>query len=378
MKVLVACFDNWNTLAEIPYILKKSGFEVDILSGKDAWVKKNKFYNQWIPAKSESDDYLQQLKELAQNSKYEWIIPGDEKLIKLLNEEITDEGLFYKLLPLTRIENREMLCSKIGFSNICTQNNILTPGYCYYPAADNNSNIDTLRFPVIIKVDFSWGGLGIRVCENKPELEKIIAGLPEHETIIIQEFIRGKEVPVEALFWKGKLLSVTSSEILDYDKDEFSYSTRRRYFPADEKLRQAVKEFGERVGVHGFVNMAYIKADANGSYYVIEADLRPSSWMAYTGYAGSSFIHALRTITFPEKRVVTQTPKEVEIALFHKDLRRGFYKHDIRGLSRWVYNIKYWKYIPFYDHKLLSYTFSQLWREFFIEKMQRTFKLRQS
>ena len=84
----------------------------------------------------------------------------------------------------------------------------------------------------------------------------------------------------------------------------------------------------------------------------------------------------IKTITSPNFTHKKVTPKTVEIALFHKDLRRSFYKHDVNGVLRWIFNYNYWKFIPFYDIKLLGYTISELWKEFFIEKMQRTFTLK--
>ncbi len=373
--VLIACFDNWNTLSEVPYILNKGGFTVHVFCGKGSWLLKNKFYHKWIKAEEGADAYVSQLIDLVKSENYDWVIPGDEKLIQILNETITDEVLFYKLLPLTKIENREILSSKTGLSNVCTKYNVRTPGYMEYLVGAKNQPLPkSIQFPLIIKFDFSWGGVGLKICGDTEELEKALAEMPAGEKVIIQEYIKGKEVPVEALFWKGKLIAIVNSEILTYDKDEFSYSTRRRYFPVDEPLRDGAAYFGKVVGIHGFVNMAYIKSAANDLYYLIEADTRPSSWSAYAEYAGNSFSKALKQVTSPPQIAPPVKYKNVEIALFHKDIRRGMYKHDVKGLVHWLYKVKYWKYIPFYDYKLLGNTFRELWKEFIVDKTQRMLK----
>lgn len=374
-KVLVACLDNWNTLAEVPFILKKAGFKVVIFCGERSWLKANRFYDHKIDAPDDPDLYLQRLVDMVKNDEYDWVIPGDEKLIKLLNESITDEALFCKLLPLTKIENREVLSSKNGFSHVCQKLGIRTPGYlACQTTGDNMPDVAGLRYPLIIKIDFSWGGRDIKICNSAEEVKSALADFPQGETVIIQEFIKGKEVPVEALFWKGKLIAVACSEILEYDKDEFSYSTRRQYLPVDYALRAEIESFGEKVGVHGFVNMAYIRSDADGLCYIIEADIRPSSWGAYIRYVGNSFAKALKN-AIDGKEADMEGFKAAEVALFHKDLRRALYKHDVKGLLRWIYNIKYWRYIPFYDHKLMARIIAEMWHEFVIDKMKRTLNL---
>lgn len=46
-------------------------------------------------------------------------------------EYIQTEELFKVILPISKIENREMLSSKAGFSNVCERNNILSPKFLY-------------------------------------------------------------------------------------------------------------------------------------------------------------------------------------------------------------------------------------------------------
>ncbi|MGZ3756222.1 MAG: hypothetical protein ACXVAY_14290 [Mucilaginibacter sp.] len=368
---LIACYDNWNTLSEVPSILNKGGFEVHALCDENSWLLKNKFYNKWIVAAKGADAYCAQLVNLVKSESYDWIIPGDEKIIKLLNEAIVDEDLFYKLLPLTKIENRELLSSKLGLANICGKYGVCTPGYIQHVIGEGEPDLQLLRFPMIIKIDFSWGGGDIKICRNASEINAILTQFPVGEKVIIQEYISGKEVPVEALFWRGDLVGITNSEILEYDKDEFSYSTRRKYFEVNEVLRKEAAYFGECAGIHGFVNMAYIKSADDGRYYLIEADTRPSSWSAYARFAGSSFSEALKCISSNKAAPLPGKFKSIDIALFHKDLRRGLYKHDWKGLLQWVYQVNWWKYIPFYDTRLLANTCKELWTEFVVDKWQR-------
>ncbi|OYZ47341.1 MAG: hypothetical protein B7Y15_14625, partial [Bacteroidetes bacterium 24-39-8] len=56
-----------------------------------------------------------------------------------------------------------------------------------------------------------------------------------------------------------------------------------------------------------------------------------------------------------------QATKPVEIALFFKDLRRCFWQRDFKGALKWILNDKsLWRYIPFYDWKLLKRILGEL------------------
>jgi len=37
MQVLIVCVENWDSLAEIPYILKSAGCTIDVFCSKDSW-----------------------------------------------------------------------------------------------------------------------------------------------------------------------------------------------------------------------------------------------------------------------------------------------------------------------------------------------------
>ena len=74
-------------------------------------------------------------------------------------EYIQTEELFKVILPISKIENREMLSSKAGFSNVCERNNILSPKFLIY---SDNLDLDIIdnrmNYPILLKQDLSWSG----------------------------------------------------------------------------------------------------------------------------------------------------------------------------------------------------------------------------
>lgn len=131
-KVLIACFDNWNTLCEIPFILKNGGCTVDVYCSSESWLLANSYHDKWIECSPDKKAYKNTLIDFAKSSNYDWIILGDEPLIDLINKEHLTEELFAKLLPINKIEYRYILSSKNGLSDFCKTNGILSPGFITY------------------------------------------------------------------------------------------------------------------------------------------------------------------------------------------------------------------------------------------------------
>ncbi|GAC1492993.1 MAG: hypothetical protein NVS1B13_23350 [Flavisolibacter sp.] len=365
--VLIATLANWDTLTELPYILKKGGCAVDILCKKNDWLKANNHYNHWIESEQDPQKLSKQLIDLVQENWYDWIILGDEPLIKLMNEAVTDEELFKKILPLTKIENRNVLSSKVGLSDFCQNNGINSPKYTKYDGVSDPKDFKVnLSYPVIVKKDLSWGGQGISVFNSRQDLMHELRGMESKETIIVQEFIKGQEIPVEAVFSKGELIAYTVSEILTHDKGAFSYSTRRNYF-ANKELEKSLCILGKKMGINGFANLAYIYSPTCKDYYLIEADLRPNSWMSGK-HVRKVFIEGIKRISAQisakNRPIFTLNKRKIEVALFYKDIRRCLYNRDLKGLVRWISNYKYWQFLPIYDPRIARKMATELYKEY--------------
>lgn len=364
MRVLIVCVENWDTLSEIPYVLKKAGCTVDVLCSKDSWLLSNSFYDQWIERKPCLKQYIGQVEELAKENLYDWILLGDDVIIKQVNESALSEELLKHVLPISELEHRSILSSKIGLSDFCLANGIASPQYLLYNNANDLNNIQAnIKYPVINKIDFSWGGANMFVSNDFDALESNLHLLPRNKNTMIQEYIIGEEVPVEAIFLKGELLEYMTSKILQFDKGPFSLSTKRSYYDNPD-LKPLLQELGKKLGITGFANIAYIKEASTGIYYLIEIDLRPNSWMAYGRFCQKDFSKALKkhingnTVALNRHRPQIEP---IEIALFYKDMRRSFWQRDLKGVIKWILNYKsYWRFIPYYDWHVLKRILGEL------------------
>ena len=358
-QALLISLKNWDSLIELPALLANGGFEVDIFAEHDSWVLQNSFYRHHIAAPSDPGSFVDELLAFvdAQPGKYDWIIPGDDAILRLLNEKITDEETFYRIMPLIKIEHRFILGTKSGMSQLCTKFNITTPGYAVYNKEMSIKDITTqVPFPMMVKEDMSEGGYGVYKCNNNQELQATLDKVINKTNLVFQQYISGSEINTEVLYHKGKLMVYSYSERLNCFGD-FGVSTRRIYYN-EPAIEAELERIGEKLGLNGFGNVVFMKNEADNKHYLIEVDMRPNSWMYYGHNMGNDFSQAVAQIANgqlqPVRPDAAETKKRRIITLYKKDVYRCLQEKDIKGLLGWIINADgRWTYMPWYDKKLL-------------------------
>ena len=381
-RVLLISFVNWDSLIEIPAILTNGGCTVDIYCVQDSWVLQNRFHDTWIPASSDEVTFTNELLSYIDKSgdKYQWIIPGDDAIIRILNDRITDEAQFYKIMPLTKIENRELLGSKAGFSSLCATYNIKTPGYLIYDGTHTPAQIgQRVGYPLLMKLDKSEGGFGVFMCADEQELTTQLDKVADKTNIVFQQFIKGYDINTEVLYKNGILLVYSYSRTLTI-MGRFGVSTQRSFYRNTE-VEAALTDMGSALGLSGFGNVVFMYSEQEKAHYLIEIDMRPNAWMYYGRFTGNDFSEGVRRIINKDLRPV-QPPEtateQLRISLYKNDMYRCILEKDIKGLAAWLTNRDgRWRYIPSYDSHLRAACNSFLiktFRAFAVQKLKRLFK----
>jgi hypothetical protein len=134
---------------------------------------------------------------------------------------------------------------------------------------------------------------------------------------------------------------------------------------------------GEKIIAHGFANISFIRQKGTNKHYLIEIDLRPNSWMAYSKYlSNQDFVYCLKHVHDSDKFTFLQSTLKlkntIELGLFYKDIRRAIWAKDLKGILRWIFGWKgYWRYLPFYDFKLTKKVFHEIWVEVGVFKLRK-------
>ena len=193
-----------------------------------------------------------------------------------------------------------------------------------------------------LKQDLSWSGAGIQFCHDKKSLKAGLGKISVKENLVVQEFITGEDVGVEALFHQGQLITYNAAKILDYFETKFTCTTRRIYF-RNQEIEKLLTTLGESVGLNGFASISYMYEPNQHKYYLIKVDTRLNNWMPYSHFTGHGFSEGISRIIkagINPVEISTVQPedlsKEIEIALFYRDLvatkEKCEFHHDFRRI----------------------------------------------
>ena len=378
-KVLIISYANWDSLMELPAVFKNAGCIVDVFAIKNAWALKNSFHDKWIESVEDETIFLNQLFEYVQKSgdEYNWIIPGDDIILRLLNDKIQDEQLFYKFLPLTKIENRELLGSKAGFSILCQKYNIKTPKYKIYDKTESIQSISSyMGYPLMMKVDKSEAGIGVFKCNSEEELLNNFSQIAVKDNIVFQQFIEGYDINMEVLYKDGELMVYSYAKILKI-LGKYGLSTQR-LFCKNTDIREQLVQVGRSFGLNGFASVAFMYNELDKQHYLFEVDIRPNSWLYYGKFTGNDFGEGIKRIANGDLSLVVPDekifPKEIIIWHYKKDMARLIVEKDLKGLWHWISNKENCRrFIPTYDRKLLRAINNYLFW-FFIDLVKNKFK----
>ncbi len=379
--VLIISYANWDSLIELPYVFAQAGCTVHLFCKQGSWVLENEYYTEWIKAPEDEASFLKELYALLdkRGNDFGWIIPGDDIILRILNDTIQDENLFYRLMPLSKIENRELLGSKAGFSNLCKKYDIETPKFMIYEAGMTVDSIASyMEFPMMVKTDRSEAGTGVFKCDNITELTNCLNGITDKTNVVFQQFIQGYDINMEVLFHKGELMVYSYAKLLKI-LGLHGLSTQRLFIQYPD-IEPILQQIGRSFGINGFSSIAFMYDEVKKKHYLIEVDIRPNSWIYYGKFTGSDFTEGIRRIFAGDIRLVKpgpEFPKEIKVSLYKKDMMRAIVEKDISGIMYWVLNQDGSKrFIPNYDKKLLASTNKYLWwyfNDLFTNKLRKVF-----
>ena len=371
--LLVSIASFFDSTGEIPFMFKRAGCKVDVFCDHASWLLSNKYYDDWIKSSDDPETFKNELIALVEKDPeyYDWVVLLEDISIKLLNESVTEEWLFKKLLPLTKIENREVLSSKMGLSIVCEKYGIATPRFLNYSDEYDLETIQQkLQFPILLKEDFSFSGIGVHYCDEPWQFEWCLDKALNTTNLVLQEFIKGEDIGLEALFKDGELITYNCAEVLSYMYNRFSFTTRRRYYQ-NEQITELLKTLGRSIGLNGFASIQYIYHPERKIYYLIELDVRTNSWMPYSRFTEHDFSAGIKrvidgNISFMEPK--TTSTKKIEVVIFDRDIRRCIKNKDFKGLLKWMFNYKgYWKFIPLYDRRIFKRVTKKIVHDFTVK-----------
>ena len=161
-----------------------------------------------------------------------------------------------------------------------------------------NTEIDSLDraikknigYPCIVKPNESGSSIGMTIVKKQSELKKAISlAFKEDDLLIVEEYIRGRELTCGVLGNTGKtdLLILPPVEIIVHDSIFFNY--KEKYFsktveeicPADigkkitDEVQKTARLVHEVLGCDGLTRSDFILSEKNGKLYFLEINTIP-------------------------------------------------------------------------------------------------------
>ena len=331
----------------LPYLLVRAGFSVDWI-GASPRMRLSRFIRSLCVRET-----FQQIVQVAcdricqQPKPYDWVIAGDDQCLKALSDFEWPDGATPRLLAAAPDGNVSHIYSKIGLSQTLRDAGVRIPPF---EVAANCVEAVTaahrLGYPVLLKVDSSAGGIGVRQCVCDDDVMGH-EDLFSHGPLLVQKKIEGQELDLSAIFFERELVHFSYSRI-EKTLSPFGLSVLRTYLPSPLVSNEVFTELaalGRALGANGFSNISCIDAaDGSGRYY-FEADLRPNVWADFSRFYGEDAAVRIRN-WFVRRTTLTRenasTRRESAPILIPYFLRLEF-----RDLVMNRYKV--WRFIPLAD-----------------------------
>jgi D-alanine-D-alanine ligase-like ATP-grasp enzyme len=361
-RLLVVSANGWSTAGQIASALMLAGFEVAVVCPIDSPVYQlRKFlarfpYRSWNSSASIefaiaewSPDILVLADDVATQALRSLYIEASRKHSDLNSRKLMEllEFSFGNLDSFVIAQSKsEILSLAASLGITCPKTTVFTDGFGL--AAEETGT----TFPVVVKTDDAWGGLGVRVVNDRSALHAAVAelllpyNLPEKlkrvlgrklrmrllrwtfgqpRKMSLQQYVAGRPCTRAVVCWKGKVLAGITVEVL---------ATLYEFGPATvvkvihhPNVTAAAEKIVAKLGLSGFLGFDFILDAVNNSWFLEmnprttpichicanNEDLAGSFFIQVTGMRPKATYHtvnrsAFTLFPFGTRRVMQMTP----------------------------------------------------------------------
>lgn len=205
-----------------------------------------------------------------------------------------------------------MAMDKIISKEIFIKNNILTPNFIKYDFTEIRKQIikkrveKILKFPVVIKPISEGSSVDVYICTKK-NFSKNLSKLEKYKTILIEQYISGREIQV-AIFGKKKLGAIElkpKRKFYDY-KAKYSVKAKTKHLiPVDLPTKKINKVLKLALKAHQLLKCRGVSRSdfkfCKNKFYLLELNTQPgmtklSLVPEIAAYNGITFIQLLEMI----------------------------------------------------------------------------------
>ena len=239
-------------------------------------------------------------------------------IFNALHGQFGEDGYIQTILETQKIPytHSGVIASSVAMDKeiskkIFKQNKILTPKYIKFSYLKNSKNIvkrieNELKFPVVIKPINEGSSVHVYIC-NKKNILKNLKKLRIYESILIEEFIPGREIQV-AIIGKKKLGIIElkpNRKFYDYEAKYNPKAKTKHIIPVNlnkkdqKKISETALKAHKILGCKGITRSDF--KFYNGKFYLLEINTQPgmtklSLVPEIANYEGINFIRLIEWI----------------------------------------------------------------------------------
>ena len=222
----------------------------------------------------------------------------------------------------------------------------------------NVNEIEGMDFPIIVKPRDNSGSRGVKLCRNKEELQVSINEALENSrltTVLVEEFIEGREFSIESLHYDGK------SEVIQFTEKtttEFPYNVELGHKqPANltddlrEQIRTIIRKIAKCMQFENCASHTELKINSRG-IFVIETSPRLGG-----DYITSTLTPLSTGINLEDQllHIALGEPVDIETGRVEKASAVCFLsllEGKVEFISSEIYNAINWPHVVNFDLKL--------------------------
>ena len=353
--VLLVASDDWLSSGRLAGLLHEAGCHVTVLCPPHQMAMRTRHVDRWLPAPPGADAVIEALRRELERQRYQWVLAADGPTLQAMAARRTErwvEGWF----PVDpRGPHVELLFSKLALAETAARWDLAVPRSlaCWTRAQALRAGA-ALGFPLLLKADRTAGGAGTRLARDEAELAAAAGG--DWGPSVAQEFIRGRDLPVEAFYDRGRLTCWVSSYRERAWPEPYGPSTARRYVSHPAVLA-TLETIGQRTRLHGFASFDFREEAGTGRVLLLEIDARPTPCLHQARRAGVDFALAVRRMLAghtPSAPLHQRTDRAPTIYMFPQDPVRALARGTPAALLPWLFDARRWRDVPFADPPLLD------------------------
>jgi hypothetical protein len=277
---LIATCETWSSTTTLPALLTLSGLAVASFSPGPLNLSRQ--VSRKIVCAREPEVAAQQLRaELGLHS-YDWVIVGDEALLRALAAGAPGplEGWFP--VDPNRKDIVTFLTSKHEFARRAPEFGIPVPESQFVTSAQEALEVARASgFPLVVKGPYGFSGLEVSIARNEEQLrESCQAMLRSYGVALLQRFIDGESASVAVLYDRGNPLAYKAYVAECPFPREHSAATCHAAFE-HPSLEPTVRAVGAATKFTGMAGIDFVREFATGRLYALEINPRPTS--AFSG-----------------------------------------------------------------------------------------------